>query len=250
MNETWLEMIRSVETRRDVNARYYKPVCLLAVIDGMDQGLLKPSDIDFEIVFGMFEAYVMPVAPKRAAMAWRPFWHLSRDGAWSFSNDKGVIRPEDFGRERKPNSKRELLAKCDIAAVLPTTRRYWLDRTARSELRRSMIEMMLRDDPVCRQIACALSSGRVPVKAIALGLSPAEAMNSRSGLSKVINSRKRFAAPSSYMQCAERLITSKTEAGTFGTYPPRKAAILCASATTKFGTLKSRAHRVLVNRFC
>lgn len=182
MNDAWLAMIRSVEKRRDVDARYYKPVCLLAVIDGMDQGVLKPSDIDFEIVFGLFEAYVMPVAPERAAMGWRPFWHLSRDGAWSFSNDESVIRPEDFGRERKPNSKRELLAKCDLAAVLPITRRYWRDRAARSELRSSVIEMMLRDDPVCRQIASTLSSGPVQAKALAPSLSPADAaMNSRSG---------------------------------------------------------------------
>ena len=50
-------MLRSVEKRRDVDARFYKPTCLLAVIDGIGDASLAPCDLDPERVFGRFKDY-------------------------------------------------------------------------------------------------------------------------------------------------------------------------------------------------
>jgi hypothetical protein len=120
MNEDWEVMLRSVEKRRDVDARFYKPTCLLAVIDGIGDASLAPSDLDPERVFGRFKDYLLPLFPERAGLGWRPFWHLCRDGAWIFGKEGRVIVPEDFGRERKPNSRRALMSKIDQVALPPS----------------------------------------------------------------------------------------------------------------------------------
>lgn len=154
-------MLRSVEIRRDVDARFYKPVCLLSVIDEIDDGALAPSDIDPGRVFARFSSYLADIAADRASMGWRPFWHLSRDGAWIFRNRDFVVGPEDFGRQRKPNSKRELEAKFDLVSVPTQTRQFWLSRDNREELREAVIAMLERDDETCRLIAGRLVHRRV-----------------------------------------------------------------------------------------
>ncbi|MGO8104749.1 DUF3883 domain-containing protein [Rhizobium leguminosarum] len=161
MNENWTAMLRSVQIRRDVDARFYKPVCLLSVIDEIDDGTLAPSDIDPRRVFARFSSYLADIAPERAPMGWRPFWHLSRDGAWIFRSGDFVVGPEDFGRQRKPNSKRELEAKIDLVSVPTQTRQFWLSRDDREELREAVIEMLQRDDETCRLIAEGLVHNKV-----------------------------------------------------------------------------------------
>lgn len=157
MNEAWQTMLRSMEKRRDVDARFYKPVCLLAVIDGVSDGSIAPSDINLDQVCSRFAAYVGSLFPARADMGWRPFWHLSRDGAWIFRKGDKVVGPDDFRSQRKPNSRRELTAKSDHVAVPADLRMYWISAVDRAELREAVIAMMERDDAACIALAAELS---------------------------------------------------------------------------------------------
>lgn len=156
-------MLRSMEKRRDVDARFYKPVCLLAVIDGISDGSIAPSDIDLDKVCTRFAAYVAALFPDRADMGWRPFWHLSRDGAWVFYKDGVIVGPDDFRSQRKPNSRRELTAKSDHIAVSPDARKHWRSAADRAELRDAVVAMMERDDSACVALAAQLSGREAPV---------------------------------------------------------------------------------------
>ena len=157
-------MLRSVDKRRDIDARFYKPVCLLAVIDGIADGTLAPSDISLDQACTRFDKYLSDIVPARASMGWRPLWHLSRDGAWIFSQDGKVVGPEDFGRERKPNSRRELSTNVDLIAVPESLRKFWHSPADREELRTAVLSMLFRDDETCRLIAAKLAppSSTVP----------------------------------------------------------------------------------------
>lgn len=146
-------MLRSVEKRRDKDARFFKPTALVAVIDGIADGSLSPADIDPDRVVERFDSYLRDILPERASSGWRPFWHLSRDGAWIFEREQHVVGPEDFGTQRKPNSRRELMAKIDRVFVPPALRHYWRDPGARGELRAAVIAMLDADDPDSRLVA-------------------------------------------------------------------------------------------------
>lgn len=154
-------MLRSVERRRDVDARFYKPACLLAVIDGIADGSLAPSDLDPDRVCARFNTYLKDIFPDRANLGWRPFWHLSRDGAWIFRRDGQVVGPEDFKRQRKPNSRRELLSQIDLVAVPQQLRRHWRSPADRAELRAAVISMLRRDNLDCRRVADRLNQDRL-----------------------------------------------------------------------------------------
>lgn len=158
MNGMWRTMLASVEKRRDVDARFYKPTCLLAVIDGIGDGSLAPSDLDPDRVIERFHKYLLPLFPERASLGWRPFWHLSRDGAWTFSKEGRRVGPEEFGRERKPNSRRELMDKVDHVSVPPESRSAWKLASARGELRAAVIDMLRRDDANCQRVADLLDA--------------------------------------------------------------------------------------------
>jgi len=151
-------MLASVEKRRDVDARFYKPVCLLAVIDGIDDGSIAPSDMDLDRVCDRFSACLKDVFPDRAAMGWRPFWHLGRDRAWIFRKNGIEVGPDDFRSQRKPNSRSELASRTDHVTVPEEMRGYWRSSTARAELREAVIDMLLRDDAACRRVAAHLGN--------------------------------------------------------------------------------------------
>lgn len=104
MNEAWAAMLTSVEKRRDVDARFYKPTCLVAVIDGIADGSLAPSGLELDRDVARFASYLGELFPERASLAWRPFWHLSRDGAWIFTRDGRLVGPEDFRPSESPTA--------------------------------------------------------------------------------------------------------------------------------------------------
>jgi hypothetical protein len=156
MTSAWEPLLTSVTKRRSYDARFYKPVCLIAVIDAVSDGAVAVSDIDPQQVMDRFADYVAPLFPDRAGMGWRPFWHLSNDGAWRFRKNGRLVGPEDFGQERKPNSRGRLLSSIDHVAVSSAMRSTWRDASARAELRRAVLMMLEADDIECRAMANVL----------------------------------------------------------------------------------------------
>lgn len=140
--------------RRSYDARFYKPACLIALIDGVANGTLAPSDIAPETLFARFATIVGAVFPDRADMGWRPFWHLTNDGAWTFGKDGRAVSADDFGPARRPISRGQLMARIDHAAVPASMRRLWISPTERRVLRRALVDMLLGDNEAdCRAIA-------------------------------------------------------------------------------------------------
>jgi hypothetical protein len=147
-------LLNSIRQRRWPGARYYKPACLLAVLDGVDSGEIDPQHIDPEAVLERFAALVSQLAPEKADLGWRPFWHLSNDGAWSFFKGARQLVPEDYGRERKPNSRGELLNRIDRVSVSDRSLAMWRTPAGRQALRCGLLEMLRMDgDPTCMQLA-------------------------------------------------------------------------------------------------
>lgn len=174
-------MVARIEKRRDVDARFYKPTCLIAVIDGIADGTVDPSNINLDRVASRFASYVEPVFPDRAPLGWRPFWHLSRDGAWEFYRLGVLVGPEDFGRQRKPNGRRELVVKFDTAAVAPEMLSAWRSEADREELRAAMIDMLLRDNDACRAVAAHFIRPGASIARAAPGSNKAQRPGARQG---------------------------------------------------------------------
>lgn len=157
---SWAALLDSIQRRRWPGALYYKPACLLAAIDGIDEGLLDPLNLDPQLVLARFQRLVLQVAPERAEFGWRPFWHLGNDGAWSFYKGARRLVPDDYGTERKPNSRGELLNRIDRVSVEPELLAAWSSADARATLRQGLIAMLNGDDdPTCLMLAglCAVA---------------------------------------------------------------------------------------------
>jgi hypothetical protein len=147
-----------VSKRRSYDARFFKPVCLIAVLDGLDAGTLDARDIDPTTAVDLFRRRVGPLFPKRAGLGWRPFWHLSNDGAWYFFRQGERIWPEDFGKPRKPNSMGGLFRRIDRVSVPPETEVDWALAERRNRLRRDVLQLLLNDpDPDCQLIGAHLA---------------------------------------------------------------------------------------------
>jgi hypothetical protein len=154
MSTPWVNLLESIQRRRWPGALYYKPACLLAVIDGIEDGSLDPSNLNPQVVLARFHALVVKIAPARAEFGWRPFWHLGNDGAWGFFQGVRRVIPEDYGKERKPNSRGELLNRIDRVSVEPSLQAAWRSPHTRAILRHGLIAMLRKDgDSACSTLA-------------------------------------------------------------------------------------------------
>ena len=152
----WASLLRSIERRRSYDARFFKPVCLIAAIDSVLAGEMIPPRVDIDIVVDRFRSYVAPAYPDRADMGWRPFWHLSNDGVWTITKLGRRVEPADFGAARKPDSRGQLMRRMDQAAIPPEALPAWNSSEALADLRLALLEMLERDDATCRSMAAVL----------------------------------------------------------------------------------------------
>lgn len=154
----WHPLLDSIRTHRSKDARFFKPVCLIAVIDGVLDGTLKPGDIRISAAIERFEEYVSPLFPKRSRLGWRPLWHLSNDEAWVFTRKGQKVKPDQFGSARKPDSLGQLLAKVDHLTVPRNMLRPWKTERDLLALREQLLAMLEQDDLASRLIAGQLRS--------------------------------------------------------------------------------------------
>lgn len=205
MTSVWEPLLTSVTKRRSYDARFYKPVCLIAVIDAVSDGSVAVSDIEPQTVIDRFADYVSPNFPDRSAMGWRPFWHLSNDGAWRFRQNGRLVGPEAFGQERKPNSRGKLLSSVDHVAVPTAMRSVWRDPSARSDLRRALLAMLEADDAECRDMANALRGAGLA------GMSTGDLDESESR-TRLVAQGQGFLAPAAARRAIERRAMSLAQA--------------------------------------
>lgn len=141
----WRQLIQSIREHRSYDARFYKPVCLMAVIDALESGEVTPQHIRPEVVLRRFREIVEPVFPERADMGWEPLWHLSNDGAWQFYKNQKPVGPAAF-RTGKPKTKKALLEQVDYAAVPTGALKAWEQIKERTVLRQAVLQILEEDN--------------------------------------------------------------------------------------------------------
>lgn len=152
----WRDLLRSIGARRSHDARFFKPVCLIGVVDLVSEGAIEPENIQAARAIERFRAVVHDLFPDRAGLGWRPLWHLSHDGAWVFTEGGRRVVPEDFGDARKPDSAGQFYSRFDHIAVPETMLEHWRSASARSSLREAALAMLAADDGDSRTFAVAL----------------------------------------------------------------------------------------------
>jgi len=141
---SWLHLINSIEIHRDKRARYYKPVCVIAVCNLIDKRHLSIQAIPAIEVVNEFQKIVNQVFPLKAGNGWMPLWHLMRDGAWVCKKDGVATRREIFPLT-KPKSKKELLNAVDVIDCSNKYDSLWLDKKSRDHLINMMVALLVSD---------------------------------------------------------------------------------------------------------
>ncbi len=153
LTNPWASLVSSIRRRRASEARFFKPVCVIAAIDIGNEGLLDPSNVNAEAVLSRFKAYVSVLFKARADMGWKPLWHLSNDGLWTFHANGTALTGDEFGADRKPGTKSILFNRFDDLVIDEPYRTLWMDKAQRMALRRDMLVILASDDEDCRQFA-------------------------------------------------------------------------------------------------
>ncbi len=162
--DPWAKLISSIRARRAPDARFFKPVCVIAAVDLADEGLLDVARVNVEAILSRFQAYVRLTFPARAKMGWMPLWYLSNDGLWSFFDKGRVLTPDDFGQDRRPGTKAILLNRFDHVEINDLYKTLWNDEDHRRALRRAMLLILANDDDDCRSFARQLYSREVAMQ--------------------------------------------------------------------------------------
>lgn len=157
----WHSLVASIRRRRSPGARFFKPVCVIAAIDLADESGMDPENLDAHAIALKFRAYVGLRYPNRADEGWRPLWHLSNDGLWTFYSQGRVLTRGDFGPDGKPGSKSSLFPRFDRLALNGFLRGPWSQPATRKQLRSYMIEMLARDDVASRIFSRQLADPQV-----------------------------------------------------------------------------------------
>ncbi|MVA22147.1 hypothetical protein GOZ94_24755 [Agrobacterium vitis] len=153
LNDPWAPLVSSIRRRRAKDARFFKPVCLIAAIDLSNDGRLDPTRLDAEVILSRFKAYVGLVFEGRAELGWKPLWHISNDGLWNFYADGVALGPDDFGADRKPGTKSVLFNRFQELSIDERYQDPWQDQPQRMMLRHAMLEILINDDADCRRFA-------------------------------------------------------------------------------------------------
>ena len=165
-DDPWSDLLTSVRARRSRDAPFFKPACLIAVIDLIEEGQLDPAAMDAARIAERVDQMVRGVHLGRADMRWRPVWHLSNDGAWDFKKGGRRIGPEDFEPARKPDSLREWRESFDQLAFPPEKLLHWKSPEDRSRLRQAAMAMLEEGDAACRSLALDLLDAGSDVAAL------------------------------------------------------------------------------------
>lgn len=156
----WEDLLASVRSHRHRDARHLKPTCLYVVSAGLDDGDLVPDDIDPGFVIERIASILLSAGLPLPSRLWRPLWHLTNDGAWSFIGSSGRVGPEDFGIGRKPESLSAIGAKVNRIGVDDALRSLWLSAPDRSVLRDLVFDMLAEGDSNSQAVAGVLARGR------------------------------------------------------------------------------------------
>lgn len=233
----WNAILRSIEKRRSYDARFYKPVCLIAAVDAALNGEIVPPIVNAPAVIERFRSYVSEVYPERAELGWQPFWHLSNDGVWHFTKEGQKVRPADFGVASKPDSRGQLLSRIDQAAIPDDMVPLWQSGESLSLLREALVEMLRHDDATCRSMAAVLAVVRRHTASLSRSTTRPGTGRRAIGV-KGFSLRQRRVLRWSATRWRLPLTCWRRRAGKFTMSPHRRASIFCASEAIRGSLLK------------
>lgn len=150
--EDWTGVVRSIRRRRAADARFFKPVCVIAAIDLAEANSLDAADINADAVVDMFARYVLPFFPERARLGWQPLWHLTNDGLWTFFQKDRILTSKTFGPHGKPGTKARLFNSFDRLEISSDLRALWGSSQQRRILRDQMLLILADDDASCQTL--------------------------------------------------------------------------------------------------
>ena len=158
---TWAPLLKSVEAHRDRGGRFYKPVCLFAACQAVDEGKAEPERLPAAEIVDRFRKLVAPVFPESSEKGFQPFWHLRTDKAWECYGSKGLVEPSTFEiMAKRPKSEKQLRQFVEYAAVPEASAQHWSDKGAREELKRSLIDMLRMDPDIRAQVMAEYLAAR------------------------------------------------------------------------------------------
>ena len=155
----WSSLTRRIGHNRSGKALFFKPVCVLAAIDLVDEGRLAPNDLDAAAVLDRFSDYVSPFFKKRGSKGYEPLWRLSNDHLWTFYKGDRALTPSDF-TQGSPSTRSRLLGSSDRMAIDQRYARLWASPSERGALRGEMLLMLHDGDGDSRVLAAALFDPR------------------------------------------------------------------------------------------
>lgn len=147
----WSTLIRQIRKHRSEAAQFFKPVCVIAMIDLADEGRIEPAEIDAKLVCDRFSDYVSPFYPDRGKDGYKPLWHLTNDRLWTFFCNGKSLGSSDFSHGA-PASKAKLLAKVDHLEIGKDYIDIWKSEAERKTLRLFMLAILNESDSDSRNL--------------------------------------------------------------------------------------------------
>ena len=141
----WTALVREIGSHRAGAARFYKPICVIAAVDLADEGRIIHDDIDAHAILERFSDYITPFYPKRGKNGFKPLWHLTNDGLWTFFNGEEIVTAKAFAHG-EPLTKAKLLSSFDRMAIHYNLAELWKSPQERRKLRESMLLMLSESD--------------------------------------------------------------------------------------------------------
>lgn len=155
----WSSVVQGIQGSRSGRALFFKPACVIAAIDLIEEGKMEPDALDAAAILDRFYDYIAPVLPDRASEGHQPLWALSNNHLWTFFEGDRRLGPKDF-RHGRPSTKKMLIERFDRLAVHEGVKRLWEGAEHRRSLRDQMLLMLYESDQDSRKLAHALFDPR------------------------------------------------------------------------------------------
>ncbi len=144
--------------RRDIDALYFKPLCVYAVCELIDERRLDATKIDVAAVLDRFDELISPFIPGAAGEGYQPFWHLGTPGFWKpFSESGELVLGTMFASKDKPRSRKQLENAVRYVVPHPEVSARLNGGSERHSLMREVIDLLVSDDDIsCQAVAGVL----------------------------------------------------------------------------------------------
>jgi|TARA_B100001964_G_scaffold1755_1_gene2056 hypothetical protein len=141
-------MINVNKLRRDVRAKHYKPLCMLIVLDYLDQQKVFSPVIPGKQIINKFEFIMNKLGyRKEHNKGFMPFWHITGDDIWNcYSKNHHLVSRNVLQNQKKvPKTKKQLLRHINYALINQTKIDDLINQTQRNKFRKKLLKLIKND---------------------------------------------------------------------------------------------------------